>query len=240
MKILYIDESGDHNLLKIDKVYPVFVLCGVIFDCNKLKELNCQIDDFKNKRFGNKNCILHTADIARRKNGYEFLNDKKEKDKFYLELNNLMSNLEYDVIACVIDKKKYIEKYQNDKRDVYEYSLDILVERFYYQLAGDMGLIQCEARNEELDNQIKIAWQSITNRGTYYISGDNIQKRISCLSIHKKTENINGLQIADLCASPIGRHYIKKQPKADFEIIREKIVRNSKGKAEGWGVIIRP
>jgi hypothetical protein len=239
MKILYIDESGDHNLLKIDENYPVFVLCGVIFDCKKLDKLNFQIDNFKNI-FGNKNRILYTADISRRKNGYEFLNDKKAKDEFYLELNNLMNNLEYDVISCIIDKKKYIEKYQNDKRDVYEYSLDILVERFYYQLGGDFGLIQCEARNEELDNQINIAWQSIANRGTYYISGDNIQKRINRFSIHKKTENINGLQIADLCAGPIGRHYIKKQPKADFKIIQKKLVRNSKGKAEGWGVVVRP
>ena len=32
MKIMFLDESGDHNLEKIDQQYPVFVLAGAIFD----------------------------------------------------------------------------------------------------------------------------------------------------------------------------------------------------------------
>ena len=34
MKILFIDESGDHNLdpKKVDESYPIFVLAGCIFD----------------------------------------------------------------------------------------------------------------------------------------------------------------------------------------------------------------
>jgi hypothetical protein len=32
MKVLFLDESGDHNLLKIDPQYPLFVLGGVIMD----------------------------------------------------------------------------------------------------------------------------------------------------------------------------------------------------------------
>ncbi|KJV92878.1 DUF3800 domain-containing protein [Rickettsia bellii] len=32
MHILFIDESGDHNLTKIDPSYPIFVLGGVIIE----------------------------------------------------------------------------------------------------------------------------------------------------------------------------------------------------------------
>lgn len=32
MKVLFLDESGDHNLTVIDPLYPVFVLGGVIMD----------------------------------------------------------------------------------------------------------------------------------------------------------------------------------------------------------------
>ncbi len=34
MKVMFIDESGHHNLDpdKIDPKYPIFVLCGAIFD----------------------------------------------------------------------------------------------------------------------------------------------------------------------------------------------------------------
>jgi hypothetical protein len=30
--VLFLDESGDHSLSKIDPQYPLFVLCGVILD----------------------------------------------------------------------------------------------------------------------------------------------------------------------------------------------------------------
>jgi hypothetical protein len=30
--ILFLDESGDHSLSKIDPRHPVFVLCGVIME----------------------------------------------------------------------------------------------------------------------------------------------------------------------------------------------------------------
>ena len=32
MKVLFLDESGDHNLSVIDPSYPIFVLGGVIVD----------------------------------------------------------------------------------------------------------------------------------------------------------------------------------------------------------------
>ncbi len=32
MKVLFLDESGDHNLSVIDPQYPMFVLGGVIVD----------------------------------------------------------------------------------------------------------------------------------------------------------------------------------------------------------------
>ncbi|HCB35264.1 MAG TPA: DUF3800 domain-containing protein, partial [Candidatus Taylorbacteria bacterium] len=32
MKVMFLDESGDHSLDKIDASYPMFVLAGCIFD----------------------------------------------------------------------------------------------------------------------------------------------------------------------------------------------------------------
>ncbi|MGI8642877.1 MAG: DUF3800 domain-containing protein, partial [Thermomicrobiales bacterium] len=32
MKLLFLDESGDHSLEKIDEDYPIFVLGGVVVD----------------------------------------------------------------------------------------------------------------------------------------------------------------------------------------------------------------
>lgn len=32
MKVMFLDESGDHSLVKIDPQFPVFCLAGGIFD----------------------------------------------------------------------------------------------------------------------------------------------------------------------------------------------------------------
>ena len=56
MKIMFLDESGDHSLDKIDKSYPMFVLAGCIFDQEYYEKngqiMNCGISIFpklKNK-----------------------------------------------------------------------------------------------------------------------------------------------------------------------------------------------
>lgn len=37
MKYLFLDESGDHDLINIDKKYPIFVLAGCIIDVKNIK-----------------------------------------------------------------------------------------------------------------------------------------------------------------------------------------------------------
>ena len=77
MKFLFLDESGDHNLIKIDMQYPIFVLGGIIIDDDYLSILNEKVDEFKLEVFGTKDIILHTADITRNKNGFERLKEKE-------------------------------------------------------------------------------------------------------------------------------------------------------------------
>ena len=83
MKFLFLDESGDHNLIKIDMQYPIFVLGGIIVDDAYVPILNEKVDSFKLKVFGTKDIILHTADITRNKNGFERLKEKEFRENFY-------------------------------------------------------------------------------------------------------------------------------------------------------------
>jgi len=72
MKILFLDESGDHNLSVIDHEYPLFVLGGVIVDQAYAEgEMAEQIQDFKRRLFGRVDLILHTADIKGRRGEIE-------------------------------------------------------------------------------------------------------------------------------------------------------------------------
>ena len=63
MKVLFLDESGDHNLSVIDPQYPMFVLGGVIMEVDYAKgPLTDALNDFKQRMLGRTNIVLHTAD----------------------------------------------------------------------------------------------------------------------------------------------------------------------------------
>jgi hypothetical protein len=102
---MFLDESGDHDLLIKDRQYPVFVLAGCIIEENYYNNIvNPEINNYKLRLFGNAKLILHTADITKNRNGFETLNDKKFRDIFYRETNKLMEKLNYTVLTCAIKK----------------------------------------------------------------------------------------------------------------------------------------
>ena len=50
-KILFLDESGDHNLTKIDQTHPIFVLGGVIADKKYAEgEMSEKVFNFKKEK----------------------------------------------------------------------------------------------------------------------------------------------------------------------------------------------
>lgn len=107
MKILFLDESGDHNLSIIDPQYPLFVLGGVIVDKKYAEnQLTESVNKLKRDMFGTQDIILHTADISRNRNGFEEMKKAAFRERFYDGINSLMRSLEYMVVACVVQKKR--------------------------------------------------------------------------------------------------------------------------------------
>ena len=93
MYYLFLDESGDHNLFKINEDFPVFVLAGCIFQSDYYKSVCVQeINSFKEKLFKNSEIILHTADITRNKNGFEELQKENIEKTFIMKLINYLKN----------------------------------------------------------------------------------------------------------------------------------------------------
>lgn len=240
---LYIDESGDHNLIQIDDQYPVFVLTGIII--NEDYHNTSVTEEFKKiKReiFGNENIILHTADITRNKNGFEKLKETNFRNNFYEKLNSLLTGIDFKVIAATIKKKEYKQRYGIRAIDPYLFCLEVLIERFVYELRenNEKGIVIAEARNSLLDNQLEIAYLNIKVSGTRFIRPKEIKESIEGFFIKKKEENIAGLQIADLTATPIGRYVIGKKVKKDFEIVESKFRKNANGRYKGYGLVIFP
>ena len=243
MKVMFLDESGDRNLSVIDPQYPLFVLGGVIMEQDYAEgQLTEAVNEFKREMFGSTDIILHTADITRNRKGFEPLADGDFRNRFYQGLNELMRNLPYTVVACVIHKYRHLRRYGVAALDPYLLSLDILVERFCFDVGGVSkgGVIVAEKREPVLDRGLELAWLNLKIQGTRYLQAKAIEDRILALNLRGKGENIAGLQLADLVVSPIGRHVLGKQDKEDWRIVEEKLRRNRRGIVEGYGIVTLP
>jgi uncharacterized protein DUF3800 len=243
VKILFLDESGDHNLSVIDPQYPLFVLGGVIIEKNYAEgPLVQELSDFKRRHFGTDQIVLHTADIVRNCNGFERMKEKAFREAFFNDLNSLMRRLSYMVVACAIRKEDHLLRYGVAALDPYLLSLDVLVERFCFELGGvsNGGVIVAECRDPILDRQLDIAWLNLKVQGTRFISVREITRRIVGLNLRAKRENIAGLQLADLVVSPIGRHVLGKPDREDFKIVETKFRKDWQGVYEGFGLVTLP
>lgn len=168
VKVLFLDESGDHNLTVIDDSYPVFVLGGVIVD-QKYAEgpLVEAFDQFKLNLFRRTDIVLHTADIVRNRNGFERLEDARFRKNFYERVNSLVRVLDYSVIACAIRKDYHFRHYGAAAIDLYRISLHKLAELFCDEIgeARNGGMIIAESRNPTLDQDLEYSWSSLRRRG---------------------------------------------------------------------------
>lgn len=240
--VLFLDESGDHSLTKIDPQYPIFVLAGCVFEMSYYeKVVESEVSKFKKELFGNDKIILHTEDITHNRNGFERIVEPVFRKTFYEKANTLLDKLNYKILACAIKKDEHFKKYGLAAIDPYMLSLDCIVERFVFELEeiNKEGLIIAEARNSILDNGLELAFLNLKVQGTSYVSASKVKKAIAQLSIKDKKENIAGLQIADLIASPIGREVLGKKNQIDYKFI-EKKYRCKDRKHLGYGLVVLP
>lgn len=245
MKVMYLDESGDHNLEKIDPRYPVFVLGGIIVDRTYARTvMRPRIRQLKTDFFDDPGIVLHTNDILRARNGFEVLKDKERRSEFYEALNVLMRELEYKVVACVIDKPKLVAQYKGNAADPYHYSLEVLIERFCKELGAcvDGGIIYAEKRGEPLDYELGVAWERLRSNviGTGFAGARVIDERICELVLKEKRLNIEGLQLADLVVSPIARRSMRLTVGEDWSIVKGKFRRSAAGTVRGYGLVRLP
>ena len=243
MKVLFLDESGDHNLSVIDPQYPMFVLGGVIMEVDYAKgPLTDALNDFKRRMLGRTDIVLHTADIIRNRNGFERMKEPEFRAEFLAGLNDLMRNADYRVVACTVHKTAHLSRYGMAAVDPYMLSLDILVERFCLDVGNVPrgGIIVAEKRDPVLDRGLDLAWLNLKINGTRFVQAHDIDNRMAGLALRAKSDNIAGLQLADLVVSPIGRHVLGKPDKEDWRIVANKFRRSPTGKIEGYGLVCLP
>lgn len=246
MKIMFLDESGDHSLSKIDDQFPVFCLAGCIFDENEYQQNSkARIDAFKIRYFNNPEIILHSREIRKCEPPFNILLNATTKRDFYKDLNNMLASLPYTILASVILKKKLKVRY-SDPANPYALSLQFIMERFLYYLEenNDVGYISVESRDPKSNTDLLNTFTDIINNGSgsdiHHVSAKQFQSKIQKMIFVTKQQNENGHQIADLVAYPTAKYGLNsKKENLAFSVIEPRF-RRMNGKISGYGLKIFP
>ncbi|MDO5104068.1 MAG: DUF3800 domain-containing protein [Lautropia sp.] len=220
--VVYVDESGDHSLSSIDPDYPVFVLSFCIFEIKHY--VTCAtplIRQLKFDTFGHDMVVLHEAEIRRKKGAFSKLS-KEPREAFLNNLTNIIADVDFRLVAVVIDKRKLKARYSSPEHP-YHLALKFGLERIYLFLreVGQHELlthIVCEARGAKEDGELELAFRRIRD-------GDNVcnQPLPFELVVADKKTNSEGLQLADLTARPIGLSVLRpEQDNRAMEVLKKK------------------
>jgi len=223
---LFLDESGDHGLSNLDSNFPVFVLCGVLFESKNYNICRDHINEVKLKYWNNIGVILHSRDIRKCEKEFKILFDLDIKKGFYGDLDDIVVNSPYTIIADGINKAEYIKQYGRLSR-VYGLSLSFILERMVFYLdeipTEKQVYVIVEERGKTENKELRHYFNQVLINGTGFVVPQRLRGLNIKLEFRPKSKNINGLQLADLVAYPIARHIINRErPNPAFDLLQHK------------------
>lgn len=228
--IVFVDESGDHNLSAMNAQYPVFVLAFCIFRKTDYTSIVCpRLQEFKLRWFGHDSIILHEREIRKDLAPFQFLKSEKLKEQFQQELSAIIADTPMTIIPSIIKKDGLVQKYRSPDNP-YHLALLFCMERLanflqYEKQDGRMTHIICEQRGGkhgggQEDRILELEFRRIMD-GEHYLNAQPFHGMK--MEIIPKTSNSCGLQLADLVARPIGLKCLRPlQENRAFDVIRTK------------------
>lgn len=222
--IIYVDESGDHDLIKINPEFPAFALSFCIIRKDiYVQKIVPEIQQLKFDFFGHDSIILREHDIRKEKKDFVVLRTSSSlRQNFYKRLNDIMNNSEITIVASVILKSKFSEHFK--EHNPYHWALFMCMEKavlFLLSVGQRDKLVNiiCESRGEKEDNALNLAFLSFVN----HIEYEHYNKVKFSIKFSSKKINSVGLQLADLTARPIALHTLRPdQENRAYNIIKSK------------------
>ena len=240
--IVFADESGDPNPASPDANYPVFVLNFCVFRKDEYAaSVLPAVTAFKFEHFGHDSVVLHERDIRRRNPPFAFLDDGPTRCSFMDGLNALFAEMNVNIISAVINKRRLIDE-NGGSPDLYQLALRLCLEQVHEFLEsrghGDQithVVIESRGRREDAEVQRELFRDQSATHGSYrLVSGFDI------VFADKKT-NSPGMQIADLTAGPIGRHFIRpEQSNRAWDVLEPKLFRDPRSGESELGLVVYP
>jgi hypothetical protein len=243
--VVYVDESGDHGMQTLDDEYPVFVLAFCIFyKKNYSEKIVPALRNFKFKHFGHDLTVLHEHEIRKEKGDFKF-SSRMHKNQFLNELTDIITKSNFIIISCVIEKVK-LRAQSGLINNPYHLALGFCLETLYELMQEKnqeklLTHVVVECRGKKEDNELELEFRRICD-------GAN-QKRIMLpfdILFADKKANLEGLQLADLVARPVGLSVLRpQQENRAFNELKTKFFcsggRGSVGKGyENWGLKVFP
>jgi len=224
---IYIDEVGNPDLESSDDPNHRFLsLTGVILDLDYVERVvHPQMEELKANYFAHhpdEPVVFHRFEMVNALPPFHALKDQAIRGRFDEELLSLMGSWEYTVISVCLDKKKHKETYTVWRYDPYHYCLAVLLERFVFFLnrKQSRGDAMAESRGGKEDMRLKAAFLRLWERGTDYVGPEQFQAALTSkqLKVKQKSNNISGLQLADLLAHPSRGEILKEHGLLDRDI----------------------
>ena len=227
MRIVYLDETGDHSLEKEDENFPVFALLMMVCDQRAYEEtLVPMVNRLKFDYFGHECVILHSRDIRKAQKDFGFLTDPTKRAPFYQRINDIMSMPGYDLVASVIRKQEHKAKYGRNATNPYDLALTFALERLLPLLEAEgqkeVYLI-AEARGKREDDELRLSFLNTVTYGTDFVSAERFRRITFQLRFKPKAMNVVGTQLADLAAYPIARYVLNPdKPLPAYDVVKKR------------------
>jgi hypothetical protein len=237
--LAFLDECGDHSLTSVDKDFPVFVLSLVLLRRTDYgARILPAVNNLKLKHWDHEGVNLHSRDIRKAEGPFSILQNAARRTRFLADVSNLMATLPYELFIVGIRKDRLRDRYVR-AANPYELALTFVMERVLHCLEQRQQRtlpLVAEARGQNEDSQLKATFYDLTTQGTGYVDSSRFQRCRFALQFQDKRKNIVGIQLADLCAHPAGRHILKpEQPNQAFDVIRGHVYEGG-GRVRGWKV----
>jgi Protein of unknown function (DUF3800) len=219
--LLFLDESGTHDLKRIDPAFPVFVLLGVLVGERYYeKTLSRRLRELKFAHLDDPFAVLHSSDLRRRQGIFSrFRSDQQGFELFQAAIGELFSRSRMSLFAIVVSKEQLVQRSMFPENP-YDISLNLLLSVVLGE-AGAIGSrrplisrIIAESRGRREDRELQTEYQKFRQDGLQNYGLMRVQARAPAtvnrlmpdrIEFAGKDRGIQGLELADLAAYPLAR-----------------------------------
>jgi hypothetical protein len=215
--LAFIDETGDHNLRRIDLQYPVFALGALLISRREYERLDLEISSLKRQFFDDDGTfVLHSSELKR---PYDKRSDRRNapmidsgrRREFYSAFDDrILRAIDFKVIICIIRKEVMRDMYRYPA-DPYHFSFENVLNRII-TFGGDVNDVCAEKRGRELDLELLSEYERLSKTGVHSHSARAVASRTR-LRLVSKDKNVNGLQAIDLMLAALVRYRLGKGDK---------------------------